>query len=141
MNAQRIAGLVGGVLSLVVAGGCGSGGGSVVVTPAAPPPVEDNFFVTWEIDSNTYGPLDCGQAGATTVDLDIVNVDTGARFVDSFDCNAYQGTSEPVDVGDFDVLVNLTDPTGGVISQTDIGTENVSTAGTIDLGHVIFTLP
>ncbi len=73
--------------------------------------------------------------------MDIVNVDTGNRFVDNFDCNAYQGTSQPVDVGRFDVLLNLVDPTGGVISQVDIGVENVSTAGTIDLGHVVFTLP
>jgi len=126
------------LLSLVVVAGCGS---TTVVTPASPPPVEDNFFVTWEIQSATVGPLDCFSAGASFVDLDIVNLDTGSRFVDSFDCNAYQGTSEPVDVGRFDVLVNLTDATGGVLSQTDLGTENVSTAGTIDLGHVIFTLP
>ena len=126
------------LLSLVVVAGCGS---TTVVTPASPPPVEDNFFVTWEIQSATVGPLDCFSAGASFVDLDIVNVDTGSRFVDSFDCNAYQGTSGPVDVGRFDVLVNLTDASGGVLSQTDLGTENVSTAGTIDLGHVIFTLP
>jgi len=73
--------------------------------------------------------------------MDIVNVDTGGRFVYSFDCRAYQGTSGPVDVGRFDVLLNLTDGAGGVISQVDVGTENVSTAGTIDLGHFIFTVP
>jgi hypothetical protein len=127
------------LLSLVVVAGCGSS--TTVVTPAGPPPVVDNFFVTWEIQSATVGPLDCASAGATFVDLDIVNVDTGARFVDSFDCRAYQGTSQPVDVGRFDVLINLTDAGGGVLSQTDLGTENVSTAGTIDLGHFIFTLP
>jgi hypothetical protein len=134
--------LVGSVVSLVMMAGlgCGGGGGTVVV-PATPPTVQDNFFVTWEIQSGTVGPLTCEEVGATTVDMDIVNVDTGARFVDSFDCRAYQGTSGPVDVGRFDVLVNLTDPSGGVISQTDIGTENVSMAGTIDLGHVIFTVP
>jgi hypothetical protein len=127
------------LLSLVVVAGCGSS--TTVVTPASPPPVVDNFFVTWEIQSATVGPLDCFSAGAEFVDLDIVNVDTGARFVDSFDCRDYQGTSEPVDVGRFDVLVQLTDAGHGVLSQTDLGTENVSTAGTIDLGHVIFTLP
>ena len=127
------------LLSLVVAAGCGSS--TTTVTPASPPPVEDNFFVTWEIQSATVGPLDCFEAGAASVDLDIVNVDTGSRFTDSFDCRDYQGTSGPIDVGRFDVLVQLADSSGGVISQTDLGTENVSTAGTIDLGHVIFTLP
>jgi len=128
------------VLSLVIVGGCSSH--TTVVTPSSPPPVEDNFFATWEIDSASFGAsIDCASAGAATVDMDIVNTDTGSRFVDSFDCNAYQGTSGPVDVGNFDVLLQLTDPSGGVISQVDVGTENVSTAGTIDLGHFIFTLP
>jgi hypothetical protein len=128
------------LLSLVIVGGCGSS--TTVVTPSSPPPVEDNFFATWEIDSVSFGAsVDCGSVGAATVDMDIVNTDTGNRFVDSFDCNTYQGTSGPVDVGNFDILLQLTDPSGGVITQVDVGTENVSTAGTIDLGHFIFTLP
>ena len=133
------------LVAVAVAGiavaGCGSGSSTTVVTPASPPPVVDNFFATWEIDSTSVGPLSCPQAGAAFVDMDIVNVDTNSRFVDSFDCNSYQGTSEPVDVGRFDVLLNLTDASHGVISSVDVGTENVSTAGTIDLGHFIFTLP
>jgi hypothetical protein len=104
-------------------------------------PIADSFFATWEIHSASVGPLDCASAGASEVDMDIVNVDSGARFVDRFNCSDYQGTSQPVDVGNFDILLNLTDPTGGVLAQAHVGTENVSTAGTIDLGHVIFTLP
>jgi hypothetical protein len=126
------------LISLVVVAGCG--GGTTVVTPAGPP-IVDNFFATWEIQSASVGPLDCSTAGASFVDMDIVNLDTSARFVDSFACNAFQGTSEPVDVGRFDVLLSLNDPAGNVLSQVDVGTENVSVAGTIDLGHFIFTLP
>lgn len=141
MRTTRTA-LVGSVFSLVMIAGCGSsGGGGAVVGPATPPAVQDNFFATWEVQSAAYGPLACEQVGAATVDMDIVNVDTNARFVYSFDCRDYQGTSGPVDVGRFDVLLNLTDPSGGVLSQVNVGTENVSTAGTIDLGHFIFTVP
>jgi hypothetical protein len=125
------------LVCLVLVAGCGQ---STVVTPAGSP-IVDNFFATWEIQSATLGSIGCSTAGAAFVDMDIVNVDTGARFVDSFDCNAFQGTSEPVDVGTFDVLMSLTDPGGVVLSQVNVGTENVSTAGTIDLGHFIFTLP
>src|SRR5262249_42175152 len=114
--------------------------GTVVVGPSGPP-VQDNFFVTWELQSTFSGPVDCVRAGAVTVDMDIVNVDTQARFLSSFDCRAYQGTSRAVDVGRFDGLLSLTDARGAVIDQVDVGTENVSTAGTIDLGHVIFTVP
>jgi hypothetical protein len=110
------------------------------VGPASPPAVEDNFFATWELQSG-FGPTACEEVGAASVDMDIVNVDTGARFVYSFDCRDYQGTSGPVDVGRFDVLLNLADASGGVMSQIDVGSENVSAAGTIDLGHFIFTLP
>jgi hypothetical protein len=130
------------MLSLVIVAGCGSsGGGTTVVVPSSPPPVEDNFFATWEIQSSTVGPLDCFEAGAATVGMDIVNVDSGARFVYSFDCGAYEGTSGQIDVGRFDILLTLDDSSGGVISQVDVGAENSSTAGTIDLGHFIFTLP
>ncbi len=114
--------------------GCGGHAG------VEPPPGQDDFFVTWEIDSLAFGALDCASAGAATVDLDAVNVDSGARFVSTFACDAFQGTSGPVDVGRFDVLVNLTDANGGVIDQVDIGVQNLTEAGTIDLGHVIFRL-
>jgi hypothetical protein len=127
-----------GALCFVMLAGCGPP--AVVVGPSSSPPVQDNFFATWEISSSFYGPISCPSAGASFVDMDIVNVDTGSRFVYSFDCNAYQGTSGPVDVGRFDVLLNLTDPAHGVISSIDVGVENVSTAGTIDLGHFIFTV-
>jgi hypothetical protein len=133
-----MAGLVGGVLGLCLLAGCGSH--EVVVAPASPG-IQDNFFATWEIESTRFGPIECFQAGATGVDMDIVNVDSGERFVDSFACDAYQGTSGPVGVGRFDVLINLVDPTGAVLSQTDLGVSNIETAGTIDLGHVIFTIP
>jgi hypothetical protein len=128
------------MLSFVVLAGCGSGSSTTVVVPASPPPVEDNFFATWEIQSASVGSLSCSDVGAATVDMDIVNLDTGSRFVDSFDCAAYQGTSGAVDVGRFDVLLLLSDASGGAITQIDVGTENVSTAGTIDLGHFIFAL-
>lgn len=140
MNTARTMGVVGGILALGLVAGCDSHG-EVVVAPSAPPAIVDNFFVTWEIESTTFGPLSCAQANAPEVDLDIVNVDTGERFVDSFACEALQGTSGPVGEGRFDVLVNLVDPTGAVLSQTDLGVSTVATAGTIDLGHVIFTLP
>jgi hypothetical protein len=104
------------------------------------PPGQDDFFVTWEIDSLAFGALDCASAGAATVVLDAINVDSGARFVSTFVCDAFQGTSGPVDIGRFDVLLNLADANGGVIDQVDIGVENLTEAGTIDLGHAIFRL-
>ena len=125
------------VVGLAALAGCGSS--STTVTPSGT--IEDNFFVTWEIHSAALGPVDCQTANAPGVDLDAVNLDTGERHIFHFACTAYQGTAGPISVGHFDVLLNLVDPTGGVISQTDIGAENISTAGTIDLGHVVFTAP
>jgi hypothetical protein len=121
----------------VGAAGCGD---TTVVVPTATP-VTDNFFVTWEIDSLAGGRVACETVGAVSVDMDIVNIESGARFLDSFDCRAYTGASRPVDVGTFDVLLSLVDFTGAVLSQTDIGAQNVTTAGSIDLGHHIFSVP
>jgi len=132
----RMLGAAIGAIGLALAG-CG-GGGTVTVTPAGA--VQDNFFVTWEIDSLAFGPIDCATAGAATVDLDAVNADTGSRFVFTFPCDAFQGQAGPIDVGNFDVLLNLTDASGGVIDQVNVGTENITQSGTIDLGHVIFRL-
>jgi hypothetical protein len=129
------------VLFTVAVALAGCNDSTTVVTPTRARPIEDNFFLTWEIHSRLSGPLDCRDAGASTVDTDLVNADTGERFIDSFDCNAFQGTTGPVSVGRFDVLVNLTDPSGGVIAQVDLGAQNLTTAGTIDLGHVVFLVP
>jgi hypothetical protein len=118
----------------------GCGPPTVVVGPSSNPPPQDNFFATWEISSSFYGSVSCPSVGASFVDMDLVNVDTGRRFLYSFDCNAYQGTSGPVDVGRFDVLLNLSDAGHGVISSIDVGTSNASVAGTIDLGHFVFTV-
>src|SRR5581483_2165824 len=107
-----------GICALFVAG---CGGSTVTVTPTGTP-VQDNFFATWEIDSQSFGVVSCEEAGAATVDMDLVNVDTNRRFVYSFDCRDYQGTSGPVDVGNFDVLLSLTDFNGFVLSQTNVGT-------------------
>ena len=41
--------------AIAIAGLTGCGSGHVTVTPAGA--VEDNFFVTWEIDSATLGPI------------------------------------------------------------------------------------
>jgi hypothetical protein len=125
-------------LAIFALAGCG--GGTVTVTPSSTP-IEDFFFATWEIDSTLDGPLSCEEAVTPTVDMDVLNVDTGSRTVFTFACNAYQGTSPAVDVGTFDVLLSLNDPAGNVVSQTEVGTENVTQSGTLDLGHHIFQIP
>ena len=124
------------LLTLIALGGCDN---HVTVAPAGG--IEDNFFATWEVQSAAFGAFDCIQAGAATVDMDIVNADTGERFIYTFPCQDQAGTSGPVSVGSFDVLINLLDPDGAALSQVDIGTENRTTAGTIDLGHVVFRVP
>jgi len=125
------------LFALAVAG-CGAR--NVTVTPAGTP-IQDNFFATWEIDSQVVGPITCEEAGAITVQMDILNLNSRVHVIDSFDCRAYQGTSGPVDVGNFDILLDLLDVSGRLLSQTHVGTENISVAGTIDLGHHIFLVP
>src|SRR5579859_2687032 len=117
---------------------CACSGSTTVVTPAA---VEDRLFATWEISSAAFGPVACATVGATSVTMDLVNVSSGERFIETFDCGDYQGTSAPLSVGSYDVLIDLEDAGGATLSQVDLGTDNISTAGTIDLGHVVFRVP
>ena len=96
------------------------------------------MFATWEITSSR-GTVDCASAGATTVAMDVVDVASGARFVDAFPCAMHQGTSRSLRAGAWDVLIDLDDARGETVSQVDLATENVS--GNFDLGHVVFRLP
>jgi hypothetical protein len=125
-------------VGLVGAIGCGSSSPVTVVATATP---QDNFFLTWEIDSLRFGTVDCASVGAATVVLDLENIDSGQSFITAFDCNAFEGTSAPVDVGRFSVLVSLSDSAGDVIDQIHLTTQNVTVAGTVDLGHVVFQVP
>ena len=69
---------------------------------------QDNFFVTWEIQSQALGRSTASRR-ARRRSTWTSSTSTPAPLRDSFDCGAYQGTSGPVDVGNFDVLFNLTD--------------------------------
>jgi hypothetical protein len=114
---------------------------TVTVTPSTATAIEDNFFVTWEIQSLRLGAFDCAQAGAATVDMDLVNADSGERFIYRFPCSDFAATSGPVTMGHFDVLLTLLDGGDRVLSSVDIGTQNLTRAGTLDLGHIVFQLP
>ncbi len=120
-------------LGALVAAGCGG-------HAADAPPGQAKLFVSWEIDSRAFGALDCAGAGAATVALDAIDVDSGARVVSTFTCDAFQGTSRPVDVARFQLFLELADASGAVIDQVDLGVADLGDADTMDLGHVIFRL-
>jgi hypothetical protein len=119
--------------------GCNSQSDVLFVEPTAAP--QDKFFVTWDIQSQTVGPLTCAEAGATRVDMDVVNLDTAERLVFSFDCDAHQGLSGGVTIGRLDVVLNLLDPSEAILSQVDLGVQSQSQALTVDLGQVLFQVP
>jgi hypothetical protein len=118
--------------------GCGDAGVVVISTAT---PVVNNFLLSWEIDSLGSGLVACETVGAVRVDMDLVNLNSGNRFVFSFDCRAFEGTSGPVDFGTFDVVLNLIDGNGALLSQQELTAQNMTIAGSVDLGHRIFQVP
>ncbi len=119
--------------ALLAVGGCHN----TVVVETTPAP--DRLFVTWELHSATFGPVAC-PLGSTVV-MDAFELRTGDRITTAFVCSDYQGTSVIVGEGDFDVVLDLTDEFGTVLSESRLRASTIGVFGTVDLGHVIFTLP
>jgi hypothetical protein len=110
-----------------------------VVTPAGVP--GEGFFLTWQVTSFSLGAVSCEQVGASTVTLDMVNLDTGSRFLFTFACNQFQGTTSPVDIGNFDILIRLNDVGNLPLSEVSVAASNIGVAGIIDLGNIVFQVP
>jgi hypothetical protein len=125
-------GLAAGVLALTgMLGGCGGGGSP---PPACDPPA---IGVTWFIDKAATGAhLNCDQAAATEVDLNVNNTPFQA------DCNAGQVVTTTLAPGDYNVDLTLLGPDANgtlqVLSQTSSMTVHVSSCGITDLGDVPF---
>jgi hypothetical protein len=119
-------------LALLTVGGCGN---SVVIVEDAP----DRLFVTWELDSASFGPVGCPQQ--STVIMDAFDLRSGDRISTAFACSDYQGTSVPVFDSDLDVVLDLTDVFGTVLSEARLRANTTATTGVLDLGHVVFQLP
>jgi hypothetical protein len=120
-------------LALLTVGGCGNNG--VVIVEDAP----DRLLVTWELDSATFGPVGCPQD--STVVMDVFDLRTGDRVSTAFACTDFQGTSGPVFNSDLDIVLDLTDVFGTVLSEARLRADTFATVGLVDLGHVVFQLP
>jgi hypothetical protein len=117
----------------ITAVGCDDG--DVVVIADAP----DRLFVTWELNSASFGPVGC--PGGSTVIMDAFDLRSSDRVSTAFACTAFQGTSIAVPSSELDVVLDLTDVFGTVLSEARLRANTEFTTGTLDLGHVVFTLP
>jgi hypothetical protein len=105
-----------------------------------PPPDDNRLFVTWEVRSAASGfAIDCPPG--STVAMDAFDQVTGEVITTFFDCLAYEGTSQALRDSGYDVLLDLIDLRGFVLSETQLQADTLGTIGTIDIGHVIFTIP
>ena len=78
-----------------------------------------NFGLRWSLAWTTGGGTTCSAAGATEVDLDLVDTFNNYGTYDRFICSDYQGTSESLQPDDYTVAVKAYDATGVLLSEWD----------------------
>lgn len=135
---------------LVLLAGAALSAGCVVVDGSPQPgdAVDARFALTWQVNWADTGEDvgDCTAIGADAVRVISTNISTRDVFIDVYDCRDGEGATAPVNVGDYDVNVELdacfgdpdcSDPE--VLSFSDtLGPFYMDRAGYTDLGHVVF---
>jgi len=92
----------------------GAGGGTTSVCTATS---TTSFTLTWSLVDLNQDATTCAAAGATTLDLDVLNLGNNVTTHDSFPCAAMQGTGSPLGAGDYSVALRLRDATGALESE------------------------
>jgi len=91
------------------------------------------MHVTWDIVSSTDAPLSCLQAGASTVDISVGDMDVVRP------CTDYAAITPPVLAGSYPVNLTLQDIAGNPISTfTAPSTVDFFSCQITDLGNVTF---
>src|SRR3954470_8367332 len=110
------------------ASGCGGDGGG-----------QSSFVVDWSMEVvGTHEPLECEDAGVTTVDLDIQDLQTKQMNHTSYPCSAHKARSPVFTPGEFNVTISLKTASGQVVSANG-GQATLVRRGT-DLGTLVFEI-
>jgi hypothetical protein len=70
-----------------------------------------SFSVSWRLAWNTGASASCASAGATEVDLDVLDIRTNTAYHDTFNCSDSQGTTDLLPASDYSVALRVYDTT------------------------------
>ena len=98
------------------------------------------FGLTWSMVDGVGAPLTCGDVFAGGVDIIATLASTTHALVDIFDCNAGQGVSAPLYLGDYTLVVDVLDEADGALGTSVPRDESlVEDDELVDLGNFEFT--
>lgn len=128
-------------LAVGACGGDDEPSADAATEPDARPP-QGTISMSWRIQR---GGVDtsCGDAGAQFVLVELVRQGEGAGEADPFNCTAGEATTRQVEVGAYDLRLDLLD-TGGeslLDAQVELFGIDVTEDGDTALGEVVFELP
>jgi hypothetical protein len=99
-------------------GGAGGSGGAKGTPPAAcVVGATATFSLAWTLEDETRAESTCDRVGGKTVDIDFVNVSTGAESLMTFSCAAGAATTCAATAGQYHISMKLRDAGGNVLSE------------------------
>jgi hypothetical protein len=120
-------------------GGYTTGGGQGGAMTACSSSATTTFSVQWTLENKARQTMNCTAVGATTMDLDVLNVATSAVSHDTFACDTFAGQSAVLAPGSYSVAMRLRDAAGTLLSEAIApGTFTISAGCSTDLGLVPF---
>jgi hypothetical protein len=75
------------------------------------------FSVAWSLEDATGADSTCDGTGGKTVDVDVVNLKTGAEALSTVPCAALAATTCAMPAGDYSISLKLRDAGGDVLSE------------------------
>jgi hypothetical protein len=75
------------------------------------------FSLAWSLEDATGASATCAATSGVTVDVDVVNVATGAEALSTFPCGALAATTCAMPAGSYSVSMKLRDANGAVLSE------------------------
>jgi hypothetical protein len=77
------------------------------------------FTFSWTVEDATGTTSTCSAQGGQTVDLEVVNLSTGAESLTTAPCATMTATTCPLPGGDYSVSMKLRNATGTVLAEVD----------------------
>jgi hypothetical protein len=98
-------------------GSSGSSGSSGQKPPACAAGATATFSLAWTIEDATGGDSTCDAVGGATVDIDVVNLTTGAEALTTVPCRAMAATTCAMVAGSYKISLKLRDASGAQLSE------------------------
>ena len=116
---------------------CGNGGGFADAPAPPPPPAPGTFALSWSLMTSSAQPSNCTEAGASSVQVGVVDQASGSQDSASFDCALGSAVSGSLFAGTYGLTFALLGPSG-VVATASAQTVAIVSDRTTQLDPVVF---